>query len=422
MENSRRAGKCHGVDWIAVLLLAIVPIGTFVGATFDGTQRVRDIDGSLVWISNSNHADQITTIMVVILTLLATFRLIDTTLNKSTKLNLPAIAFLLPLSIIISQLIRSQYQSMLITSISTIVLIAIALKPWSINTSMALLRTMILAGISAAVFAFLSPQRGLIPCREDKCTPLGVLVTSYFPQENVLALYFMLGPVLSLIFLRGFRRVLVSSFFLALVCSSGSRAAISGSIAAVLIVFLFNLMKSEFNKKMFAKALGLVTTTLMLLSIVFFFYTKSTDAFTGRGSIYQLLRTYWFDSPLLGPGREILTIAFQKGESWNYLVAHEHGQLPYILINSGLIGALIFVSLFSKIGLKMIPQLSGKTRILAAAALCVSSLMFATEPFWQFDLRAPNFWSIAMIYSLCFTPAVKPYSWSKKTIESELTP
>ena len=100
------------------------------------------------------------------------------------------------------------------------------------------------------------------------------------------------------------------------------------------------------------------------------------------------MRQHW----LIGPGREILQVAYDQGRS-TFLIAHEHGEAPYLLTNGGVIALSLFA-------LAAMALCAARTPLVALLAAVPAAVAFVTEPSWEFSTRSPLFFSVALVVAL----------------------
>ena len=380
-------------------ITVVPPIVALIGATIDGQRKIRDSQGYLTWTSSSDYSEDISKYFYALLVGVAILVLIKDALQQQELLSLPLTLVLWPIALLTGQILRVDLSGAITTAASSIVLLAILISRSTDGDYKLVARIIVLIAAAASIYAVLQPERALIECRADKCTAWGVLVTSFMPQENVLALFALGGLTIVLYALSGLERALSVMLVLAILLSTGSRGAIIAG-AGVLAVHFYGFVYRRWNGRsaMLLKLISLVPLIFTAASGAVFFAPGLFGSLTGRDFIMRLLHTYWVQSPFIGPGREVLTEAFNSGNSANYLISHEHGQVPYVLISGGIIGTICFsIWLIAMVNQT---RVFGKEQIALMGVLIGMSIVFLTEPVWQFDVRASTFWSLAFASAL----------------------
>jgi hypothetical protein len=223
------------------------------------------------------------------------------------------------------------------------------------------------------------------------------LLTSFFPQENVLAIFMILSLVVVMFGQRGAPRLLGAALLITLVGLSGSRTATAAAVVIAMLSLAIIYTKNRSVLAWVGAASGTVAAALFATSAILFFLPLDSSAFTGRGFIYELLRGFWLEQPVIGPGREVLEYAFSIGVSANYAISHEHGGMPYFLINGGLIVASYFSYWIFKLLRTNVRGVRSWTSSLCLVLAVTVAIVSVTEPVWMYDLRSPAFWSLALV-------------------------
>lgn len=390
-----------GPDLLLVLLVAVMPFSALISATIDGATQMRNANGEVEWVTESSHGSTVLQSLAVILFAGAAFRILNDILLRRGNLlgSIKILPLLWPIAILLGQVWRGTWISATTTLISLVLVLAILIRPWSVHTGIWIARLYVGIALSTILYGFADPSRSLRVCREDKCSPIGGLFSSFFPHENVLAFFFMVGPMLSIAFFRNvWMRFFATLLFLALVVVSGSRMAIAGAAAATVVTILMSSRGRGAKRTVTEKSVRFAIFGLTLASLGSLFLGFEANFLTGRGDIYGLLRNLWLQQPLFGPGREILQVAYEAGNTWNFLIAHEHGQGPYLLINGGLLaGAAFSIWIISILkGNDMDPA----KQYLVLGMLFAVSVAFLTEPVWQFAYSSPLFGILLLVLSL----------------------
>lgn len=378
----------------------------------DGATKVRDFEGQWSWATTSNYTSTFTTSYVYLLAGVSAVIVAGDLLSDKRIFRLPHIVLSVPALLSVLYFIRSDYQAGLSALLSVLVIAAVCIKGVSRSDIRLVALLAVITGIASIIFGLVNPERALVPCRVDKCSALNGLFTSFFPQENVLAIVMIIGLVAVFFGLDGPARVLGVSMMIGLISLSGSRTVTIAAVAITLLSACFLYGKSDLFRLWLRRGTATGAACLFATSAVLFFIPLDPLAFTGRGFIYNLLRGYWELQPIIGPGRSVLEYAFSIGTSANYAISHEHGGLPYIIVNGGILGLLFFSYWLLRmlwVNASRDSWISGLGLVLAITVAIVS----ITEPVWTYDLRSPAFWSLAIS---CFTTCVGTLSANTKPI------
>lgn len=391
---------------ILPLLFLTSPLSSAVSAIVDGATKARDFQGHWSWITTSNYSSVFITYYAYIVVGLSLAVIARDLLGEKRVYGMPYLLIAAPVSMVICQLLRSDYSTSLNTMSAIVVLSATAILGIDKRDIKMLAYLALLVGLTTIVFAIINPERALVPCRADKCTILNGLLTSFFPQENVFAIFMIISLVVVMFGLNGIPRALGATLLITLVALSGSRTVtIAAIIVAVLSLALIHI-KSNTGKTSVRVLSGLAAVALFALSAALFFIPLDPLAFTGRGFIYDLLRSFWFEQPIIGPGRGVLEYAFSIGVSANYAIAHEHGGMPYVLVNSGLLGALFFVYWLVKLVRANVRTEHAWTSGMCLVFAITVAIVSITEPVWTYDFKSPAFWTLALVSCSLFPRGV----------------
>jgi len=205
------------------------------------------------------------------------------------------------------------------------------------------------------------------PCRGIKCGVFGNgLLKSFFGHENALGFYLSVGSFLIYRFSKRSRNILLV-IVIVLVLATGSKIS-------YLMLILSWVCYRHLNSKM-PGLLSFFPSIFVMISGATFYFV-SGPGLSGRGYIYDFVKSSFLKNPIFGQSRVELQESFFSGTSnFNFLATHEHGQVPYTLFEFGLGGLFIFILIFLKFAIfqRKIPlQIS-------VIPLIVISCGFATE-------------------------------------------
>jgi len=183
--------------------------------------------------------------------------------------------------------------------------------------------------IFSVLYTLAFPRYSFSACKSQKCSFLGSLNTSFYPHEQGYALFLIVLIGL----LIGVHRKLFSIkiiFVVIVLASTGSR---TGLIAYLLMVIFF--LTQKFN------LMGLILKSFVSISILLLLFSPG-NTFTGRGQIYEFIRSYWGELIIAGGGMNFINDKFWGGTSLSFLPYHEHGLIPTSFARFGLVVTILF--------------------------------------------------------------------------------
>lgn len=389
------------------LLFVTVPLTSAVSTLVDGATKVRDFQGQWSWVTTSNYTSIFTTCYIYLIIGVSVVIIAKDIFTEKRLLSIPYLVVSVPILLAAFCVLRSDYSTAQSVVLTVVVIVAVGIRGISKSDVRILGHLAIWTGFATILFSFINPQRALVPCRIDKCTVLDGLLTSFFPQENVLAIFMIISLVAVMFGLRGVPQSIGSTMLITLVALSGSRTVTLAAVIIVVLSLAIIHLKSDIFQAWIRGLSAISVAALFATSAVLFFVPLDPLAFTGRGFIYNLLRSYWEDQPLIGPGRGVLEYAFSIGTSANYAISHEHGGMPYVIVNGGILGLMFFIFWLFRL---LRVNTSGPRSWLSGLCLVLSitvGIVSITEPVWTYDLRSPAFWTLALV-SCTLIPRSRP--------------
>ena len=286
---------------------------------------------------------------------------------------------------------RDQDRLVLDALVGAVVLIGAGFIPWSREVLRIYGQFTIAVATVILAYSFITPLPDTwLPCRADKCTIAGGLLTGVFWAENGLAMYVVaLTPTVA--FLRsGAARIYGLLSLTTLLYLTGSRAgylAFLGALLAYVLLRRMLVLSSDERSQIawstpggvFATLRPIVRLTALApivgsLASLFVLVALPPTGLTERGSVYAGLREIFMDTPLLGPGLQALQQLFYQGHA-PFLMGTEHGQIPYVLTRTGLIGLFLYAL---AVGMLWYRTVSWAGAVIALVFVG-SSFFFATE-------------------------------------------
>lgn len=395
----RPRDKGGGVVGVAVLaLLAVVPVVAFVRVQFDGAGRVLEAGGAEVYRFQGTSGDAIN--QVVYLACILVFGYFWLTGQRSHVLSPSFTAGVAAFGMWMAFAAYHRQEGLypVLTALSaTAGLVAIS-RVTSGPKMFQRLGWLALV-VAAAQFAYaLAGSSGAAVCRPDKCSVVGELWTSFYPNENTFGLLCaLLVPLIA--FLPQFTARSVGLLLLVFsVIGSGSRT--SYLVVSVAVISFIAIRKRLRNGDSLAEPIGPRISRLVPLAgfaaSTWVVFNVAPDAFTGRGVVYTLVRESLARHKIFGAGRAQFEDAYDRGVTPEFLFVHEHSFVGYLLNNGGYVAFLSVLAVVVLLVYRGCPFLA---LVLAAPVIAA----WPTEMTWVMDIRSPFFWSLLVVFlSLTF--------------------
>lgn len=379
---------------LLVLLALTYPLVQLTRTALDGVRTVRDVTGAVHFVSDGRAGPMLLLTLSLLAGLLAGHLVLSAWRRGGFVLGVWA---LLALVVLVAEGLRPDRDVVGLgyAGLTLLVLLAAPLlrpsQAWLARMGAVLIAT---AG-SLLLYAVAVPGQGWAECRPDKCTVAGGLLVGYYPQENVVGMFLAaLLPTVAFI-RRSWARRTGLLLVVVTILLTGSRTAMA---ATLLALWAYAVLRRRSDPTRHHGDLAKVVGVLPLLSLAvstMLVFTLSDLSLTGRGLIFRIVREGWQSSPMLGPGRSVLEDAYYAS-TVNWYLAHEHGQAPYLLAETGLVGLLLgFVALI----VLAVACWVARGPVPAVFAL-VPALGFLTEPTWEITLRSPYVASLVLTVAL----------------------
>jgi hypothetical protein len=384
--------KVRFADLLLPLAILITPISAGIVTLYGRSTVVFDAFYNRVWQDESRSGLLAAVLGAAILIAVLTIASTRIPVEQFVGSRLFSTNFLMALTFVCLLSVAANYSSwgmfgvvkVLIFFWVTIVLFVSGITANSFKIASQLV---LLSYLALMVFAIISPSNSWKPCREDKCTVAGSLLTSFFQSENSVSLY-VLTTVYFLRFLQK-RWHRGAGYFLALVLSSLSGSRI-GVIAVVLVVLLLVFKKTNI--------LVWAPIAFLALSSAIFAFGTGAD-FTGRGAIFSAVREIWMSSPIFGVGPIATQLAFERGLVIGFVPYNEQTQVAHLLAQYGLLVLVLFVAVIGTL-LRQKNLIRSTNSLLAITApFLITSLAFVTESPASFTIDSPSFWVVAILFS-----------------------
>jgi hypothetical protein len=227
--------------------------------------------------------------------------------------------------------------------------------------------------IASAVVAVLHYNVAFAPCT-GSCKPLsfqGALV-------NGDLLGITLGITIPFVYLglRGRARVWLSIYLAAMVVVTGSKTATAAAIITILGIFLVRPRLDVRNP--FTALTGTVLVVAVLVAFGVGQHHWGPTALSGRGELWSVARDLVSHSPLVGYGPDKWASLYPAGEIPFVGQRATHNQWLDVLVASGWIGVLLFVS----VAIAMIWS-AGPARAAVCFTLTAVAVIGTAEGTWQ---------------------------------------
>lgn len=385
--------KCSARDIAVVLLFSYLPVLQFVNTIIDKSTVYTDVFGREHWSRISNYSLGIQFLFffaigfLIFLEVLNEFRL-----NRSNSYSLVfsqgsffsvLIIFVLG---VINQVVLKDLVGILILGYF------LAIRKIGIFSSWkSLFYIYIISLIPIILHVLLNWNNSWNECHGTKCGVFKpALLKSFFGNENVLGFYLAVG--LSSAFVAKLKlRIGLLLLVTTMVVSTGSKISI-------VMIFLVGLTLIFGDKRAYKMYYQVPKISFGVSFLVFLFATGS--ALSGRGFIYDYIKSSFVSHPLTGQNRNRLQDAYFSGQSnFNFLASHEHNQIAFLVFEYGIVGLLLFTLII----FRMAKYQYAQNRFSSHLPLLVLTCGFATE-----ELLIPSIfgwftWAILLSYS--FTEA-----------------
>lgn len=378
------------IERIIILVYLIYPIRFFVSASIDNGHLIDAFNGERVWVNDSNYETYVAYfIYSIIIFLLFVHYSRNFLLIRFHWLDL--IIFLFFLAGVIHN-----FRHWPLTEVVGIILffaILFALRNVKIEFSFIrrLVSTHLVVMAMIIVFSILNFDRSFSPCTRDKCSIVGSLFTSFFPHENALALYLLIGSIFFLIKKSIFGYIFFSVHG-ALILMTGSRLV----IIALFFVLFFSFFRIQ--------VIYTLTWIVVISSGLLFFANLDPSALTGRGLIFSVGREYFLNNIFFGFGYGALTDASFFSGIISYRVSHEHNGIGALLIRHGILGGIAFVIFLWQFGTRLVSRMN-----LQVLFLLVLVLTFPTESNSDFSIQNTFAWVYLFISAQFFDEKPRNY-------------
>lgn len=384
------APVCAAAPLLILLLALQFPLVQFVKTAVDRATTVRDVTGTVHFVSDGSAAQLLQLGLSLASASVAMHLILRSLRGRSFRVTVWSV---LALTLLFAEVLRGRAEALALVYAGLTLLVLLAAGVLRIGYQSVACVGLVAAGtaLTNLLFSLVNADRGWAPCRADKCTVAGGLLRGYYPQENVLGM-FLATLLPAVAFIRGstLRRISLALVLLGILLT-GSRTALA---AMLLGGWAYVVVRRRAAPQVRQGDAAKVVTLIPLLSFIasgVMFFTLSDMALTGRGLIFRILREALAEQPLLGPGREALFDAYYSGMA-NWYLAHEHGQAAYIIGNAGVLGAILMLAaLASLVRAGWLSQ-----GPLPAVFALVPALGFLTEPTWEVGVRSAYIVSLVL--------------------------
>jgi len=381
-----------------VLLGTSVVAGAFVGIVFDGTVRIQESNGQVVWQTTS-HKGGALAILLMGCAMGCALVAIYKNLN-GTSLGVGFSSFMVALVAwwLFATQMRGEHHSLESVATDTaalVIMIGVVMSPPTWRTVAALAKLLNITVVLCLAYSFLNPPGGQLPCRIDKCGIFGSLFTGFLANENSAGkLVASLVPAAAAI--KSTRRMVLTLTLAGIfIAATGSRTALASFVIGLsFVVYLRrqDLRSENVHVSVVWRSLPLTA----LLTSAYLFLTITPADLTGRGVVFAGIRDQMTGYALiLGSGENTMKRVAEIGGTGGVVLGGEHGQAPHLLVNAGVVGLVLFAC---ALGSLVAHRHWTPTRALAPGFLLVASAEFLTEPGWALDTR--TFDIVTMLFAV----------------------
>ena len=367
MQLGENSPKIRDVS--VLVLFSYLPILQFFTTVIDNTNTYTDLQGRQYWTFSSNYSlyvRYIYLLLILILIFIEFFQLVKAESNGFPSHSFSTGSFFFFVFVLCVQVLNTVPFKDLLGTVCLGFFLVFRSKD-SFKLWHNLLQIYVASLLLIVGYIIVDWSSSWNVCRGIKCGVFGNgLLKSFFGHENALGFYLAIGSFLIYCIGRRFRNTL---FIVAsvLVLATGSKISYIMLILSWGCCRLINLAMP--------RILSLFPCIFIFISGVTF-YLVSGSGLSGRGYIYDFIQRSFVQHPLFGQSRSKLQEAYFSGQSdFNFLATHEHGQVPYLLFEFGLVGLLIFVFVF----LKLASFQKNSLLKISIIPLTVVSCGFATE-------------------------------------------
>lgn len=407
VRESRTVDRGRGGDAVVVLTFLSFVASSVLSKLVDGSVRRYDLAGHPYFEVSGNRSGQLAQTLLFIAAATGLLGLLRSQLIRSrinSTHNSPTLGLGAFLAWWLGATIaRGELEKPLLNAVLVSVLcLGVAHAPPTTAGIRLLARLGIVTGIASIAFVTLSPELATLPCREDKCGLLGSLATGFFPQENVAAIFFVLLLPSLMLLRKGELALGWSVIALMILCTGGRVASVSLFLATALLVYFRRRRWHEFSAAIPSATLRFVPVAGLVASLIVMYRLSGADL-TGRGLLYEAIRAQLHGISLfIGSGPDTLHEAYARGLTADYAAVKEQGQSPHLLVNTGLVGLVLFTRFV--VSAMRRTNWDRATRLGLAVAL-ISTTQFITENTWELQARSYSMFALLLVIGLMFRGA-----------------
>ncbi|MFD8004213.1 O-antigen ligase family protein [Streptomyces mirabilis] len=246
-------------------------------------------------------------------------------------------------------------------------------------------------GITLAIFSGLAaavrPAWAVVPCRADKCGPLGFLYRGVLGHENALGITLALTLPYVYLGFRGKARFVLSLYVAGMASLTGSRTAMIAVVVTLLALTMLQPRLGTPADWWRIRVAWAIVVSGLVIGLVLPMTNTDSHGYTGRGYLWTVAYYKTDSAPVLGFGRGALS-GFSQ-EHINPLIYSVHNQLLDVRFMAGWIGFFLFLGI-----LAVMIRNSGRGQRLAI-------LIVLTAPIYVGITERP--WSLAELDGMTFS-------------------
>jgi hypothetical protein len=233
--------------------------------------------------------------------------------------------------------------------------------------------TLALAGSILSLFRY--DVAFVVPCN-GACSLLGF--QGVLPNEDLLGVSLALTIPFAYIGFRGRGRVWLSLYVAAMTVATGSKTAVVGALASIL---LLSIVRPRLDARVSRRWAGITVSALLaaaLVSAVVPLHRWSPTSLSDRGQLWSVARQYISRSPWVGYGPDRWSQLASSSEIPLSGERSAHNLWMDVLFASGAIGAILL-----GVMLAVMVRSSGRARVAVCVTLITVLLLGTAEGTWQ---------------------------------------
>jgi hypothetical protein len=377
-----------------------IVVGGVASKSIDGNMRITQPSGLVVYTSHGNVGGLTGVLLFAVALTCAVYALTTSRGRVSVDtafatLMLSLIAWWAVCSLVLRRDPLDRQQAFFIAG-GTIIAAAVAVSPPTMQTLRSLNLVRDVSVVLMLLVSVTDPTGSQLLCRPDKCGIFGSLYTGFFYTENSAAQFILLMVPAAIAIRSRIRLVLSLTLSAIFILATGSRTSLLDFVIVVLFLLTYhhNILTDQVRRiSRVWRSIPIAT----FLASMFVFLMFSGSQLTGRGTIYAGIRSQLHGySLIVGSGPDTMVRIFEDGLLGNFEAIGEHGQVPHVLVEAGVLGVVLFGCALLSLLVDNRPW--SPEQIASLALTLAAALQFVTEPGWTLDARSIDF--VTMLFAI----------------------